>query len=78
MQNCSRSCWRPICRYPIRYDAKLEPSVEVHSSWGTFEWILNDAFDCGYKIGIVASSDGHKGRPGSEFQETASSAHLAV
>ena len=49
------------------HDAKLEPSVEVHSSWGTFEWILNDAFDCGYKIGIVASSDGHKGRPGSEF-----------
>ena len=28
---------------------------------------MNDAFDCGYKIGIVASSDGHKGRPGSEF-----------
>ena len=51
----------------LAHDAKLEPSVEVHSSWGTFEWILHDAFDCNYKIGIVASSDGHKGRPGSEF-----------
>ena len=45
---------------------------------GNFEWILNDAFDCGYKIGIVASSDGHKGRPGQNFRETASLAHLAV
>ena len=49
------------------HDAKLEPSVEVHSSWGTFEWILRDAFECGYRVGIVGSSDGHKGRPGAEY-----------
>ena len=49
------------------HDAKLEPSVEVHSAWGTFEWILKDAFEAGYRIGIVASSDGHKGRPGASY-----------
>lgn len=49
------------------HDAELEPSVEVHSSWGTFDWILQDAFECGYKVGIVAASDGHKGRPGAEY-----------
>ena len=52
----------------IRYahDAWLERSVEVHSSWGTFEWLVEDAFDLGYRVGIVANSDGHKGRPGAE------------
>ena len=44
----------------------LERSVEVHSSWGTFEWLVEDAFDLGYRVGIVANSDGHKGRPGAE------------
>ena len=50
----------------IRYahDVQLETAVEVHSAWGTFEWILRDAFEKGYRIGIVANSDGHKGRPG--------------
>ncbi|MEK9723469.1 MAG: DUF3604 domain-containing protein, partial [Rhodospirillaceae bacterium] len=49
------------------HDAKLEPSVEIHSAWGTFEWIVRDAFEAGYRVGIVASSDGHKGRPGASF-----------
>jgi Protein of unknown function (DUF3604) len=42
----------------------LETAVEVHSAWGTFEWIVRDAFEKGYRVGIVANSDGHKGRPG--------------
>jgi Protein of unknown function (DUF3604) len=46
------------------HDPKLETAVEVHSAWGTFEWILRDAFEKGYRVGIVANSDGHKGRPG--------------
>ena len=52
----------------IRYahDHWYERSVEVHSSWGTFEWLVADAFGLGYRVGIVANSDGHKGRPGSE------------
>jgi len=43
---------------------ELERSVEVHSAWGTFEWILHDAIRDGHIVGIVAMSDGHKGRPG--------------
>lgn len=48
----------------IAHDPRLETAVEVHSSWGTFEWIVEDAFRMGYRVGIVANSDGHKGRPG--------------
>jgi hypothetical protein len=48
------------------HDHDLERSVEVHSSWGTFEWLLEDAFRHGYRVGVVANSDGHKGRPGAE------------
>ena len=46
------------------HDPKLETAVEVHSAWGTFEWILRDAFEKNYRVGVVANSDGHKGRPG--------------
>jgi hypothetical protein len=42
----------------------METAVEVHSAWGTFEWIVRDAFEKEYRVGIVANSDGHKGRPG--------------
>ncbi len=49
------------------HDGRFEKSVEVHSSWGTFEWLLHDAFDAGYRVGIVANSDGHKGRPGASY-----------
>lgn len=48
------------------HDHALERSVEVHSSWGTFEWLADDAFREGYRVGIVGNSDGHKGRPGYE------------
>lgn len=46
------------------HDGTLETAVEVHSAWGTFEWIVGDALECGYRVGIVGNSDGHKGRPG--------------
>jgi hypothetical protein len=49
------------------HDAKLETAVEVHSAWGTFEWILWDAFEKNYRVGVVCNSDGHKGRPGADF-----------
>jgi hypothetical protein len=42
----------------------LEPVVEIYSDWGRFEWLLEDALKHGYKVGFVANSDGHKGRPG--------------
>ena len=46
------------------HDIELEAAVEVHSAWGTFEWLVRDAFELGLRVGIVANSDGHKGRPG--------------
>ncbi|AGI71412.1 hypothetical protein OA238_c12420 [Octadecabacter arcticus 238] len=49
------------------HDARLEPSVEVHSSWGTFDWIVEQSLQNGHRIGIVAGSDGHKGRPGASY-----------
>lgn len=49
------------------FEAQLEPSVEIHSAWGTFEWLFRDAIEMGYRVGIVASSDGHKGRPGASY-----------
>jgi len=50
----------------LRYahDGRIERTVEVHSSWGTFEWLLHDAFAMGYRVGVVCHSDDHKGRPG--------------
>ncbi len=46
------------------HDGRIEHSVEIYSAWGMFEWLLFDAFDMGYRVGIVANSDDHKGRPG--------------
>jgi len=46
------------------HDGRVERSVEVHSTWGTFEWILHDAFEKGFRVGVVCHSDDHKGRPG--------------
>ncbi len=52
------------------HDGRVESSVEIHSSWGTFEWLLHDAFDMGYRVGIVANGDGHRGRPGLTYPGT--------
>jgi hypothetical protein len=49
------------------HDGRLETAVEVHSDWGTFEWILHDAFKKNYRVGVVCNSDGHKGRPGASY-----------
>ena len=49
------------------HDGRFERSVEVHSAWGTFEWLLRDAFELGHRVGVVANSDGHKGRPGASY-----------
>lgn len=48
----------------MAHDARIERAVEVHSDWGTFEWLLEDAFAQGYRVGVLANSDGHKGRHG--------------
>ncbi|MBI2216314.1 MAG: hypothetical protein HYU51_03360 [Candidatus Rokubacteria bacterium] len=46
------------------HDPELERLVEIYSDWGRFEWLFEDALRQGYKVGVVANSDGHKGRPG--------------
>ena len=46
------------------HDPALEKLVEIYSDWGRFEWLLHDALRNGYRVGVVANSDGHKGRPG--------------
>jgi hypothetical protein len=46
------------------HDPRLEPVIEIYSDWGRFEWLIEDALRSGYKVGFVANSDGHKGRPG--------------
>ena len=51
----------------MSHDARLERAVEVHSAWGTFEWLVRDAFEQGYRVGICSNSDGHKGRPGASY-----------
>ncbi|MFC1950812.1 DUF3604 domain-containing protein [Chloroflexota bacterium] len=49
------------------HDSDIEVGVEVHSAWGTFEWLVEDALKRGYHVGICANSDGHKGRPGASY-----------
>ena len=48
----------------VAHDGRFERAVEIHSTWGTFEWLLHDALDRGYRVGVVCHSDDHKGRPG--------------
>ncbi len=49
------------------HSAALEPLVELYSSWGEFEWMLRESIARGYRVGVAAGSDGHKGRPGSSY-----------
>ncbi|MBN8890891.1 MAG: hypothetical protein ABS99_02715 [Acetobacteraceae bacterium SCN 69-10] len=52
------------------HDGRLERTVEVHSTWGTFEWLLHDAFALGHRVGVACHSDDHKGRPGAAHPST--------
>lgn len=49
------------------HDPDVELAVEIHSAWGTFEWLLEDALALGYRVGVVANSDDHKCRPGASY-----------
>lgn len=49
------------------HDRRLETAMEIHSAWGTFEWLLTDGFALGHRSGVVCNSDGHKGRPGASY-----------
>lgn len=64
---CFAHCGGRYADIGLAHDGRFEKSVEVHSSWGTFEWLLHDALDHGFRVGVVANSDGHKGRPGASY-----------
>ncbi|MDX1811269.1 MAG: hypothetical protein R3240_04930 [Gammaproteobacteria bacterium] len=42
----------------------LERLAEVESAWGHFPWLYEDAMRRGYKLGVSANSDEHRGRCG--------------
>lgn len=46
------------------HDPVIETAMEIHSAWGTFEWLMGDCFRLGHRVGVVANSDDHKARPG--------------
>ena len=46
------------------HEPGLDRLLEVHSTHATSEWFLFDALRRGYRMGVVAGSDGVDGRPG--------------
>ncbi|MCR8723905.1 DUF3604 domain-containing protein [Frigidibacter sp. ROC022] len=64
---CFAHCGGRYADIGVAHDPNIETAVEVHSSWGSFEWLVEDAFRLGHRVGIVANSDGHKGRPGASY-----------
>lgn len=48
------------------HEPELEPGVEITSTHGTFEWMLRDALERGYKFGFLGGSDCYTGRPGDD------------
>lgn len=50
---------------------QLERLVEIGSAWGQFEWLLQDAIRRGWKLGVCANSDEHRGRCGGGVPGTA-------
>ena len=49
----------------------LERLIEIGSAWGQFEWLLQDADRRGWKMGVCANSDEHRGRCGGGVPGTA-------
>ena len=49
------------------HDPAIETAMEIHSAWGTFEWLMADCFSLGHRVGVVCNSDDHKGRPGASY-----------
>ena len=50
-----------------RHDGDVKRLVEVYSAWGEFEWMLTQSLELGHSVGVTATSDGHKGRPGASY-----------
>ncbi|TLD33174.1 hypothetical protein PspLS_00198 [Pyricularia sp. CBS 133598] len=50
---------------------RLERLLEIGSAWGHFEWLLRDAVARGWRLGVCANSDEHRGRCGGGVPGTA-------
>lgn len=50
---------------------QLERLLEIGSAWGLFEWLLRDAVQRGWRLGVSANSDEHRGRCGGGVPGTA-------
>lgn len=50
---------------------RLERLIEIGSAWGQFEWQIQDAVQRGWKMGVCANSDEHRGRCGGGVPGTA-------
>jgi hypothetical protein len=52
------------------HDPELQPLAEIYSTWGSSEeggeHSVQKAWQRGYKLGVIASSDTHTGTPGNE------------
>jgi len=46
---CFAHCGGRYADITMAHDGRFEKSVEVHSAWGTFEWLVQDAFKSGYR-----------------------------
>jgi hypothetical protein len=46
------------------HDGRIERAAWRRTDMGHLEWLLHDAFEKGYRVGVVCHSDDHKGRPG--------------
>ena len=55
------------------HEPELDRLLEVHSTHATSEWFLFEALRRGYRMGVIAGSDGVDGRPGNSHP-----GHLSV
>lgn len=49
------------------FEAVHSPLIEIASVHGVFEWFAEDALRRGLRVGFIASSDDHTGRPGASY-----------
>ena len=49
------------------HDGRIETAMEIHSAWGTFEWLLTDGFALGHRCGRGVQQRRPQGPSGREL-----------